>query len=121
MAAIAKRIMVGYDGSPVAQRALERAAELAGYGSTLTVVSVVSSEEGGRLVSDARDRLARRHVRARIIQRVGEPAEVLIDAAAAEDVDLLVVGRRNGGGEGALGPVTDRLVHEAPCDVLVVR
>jgi nucleotide-binding universal stress UspA family protein len=42
-AAVASRILVGYDGSEPAQRALDRAAELAGYGTTVTVVSVAPS------------------------------------------------------------------------------
>lgn len=121
MAAIAKKIMVGYDGSPVARRALERAAELAGYGSTITVVNVASSDRGGRLLADAREHLAMRHIRAHVIERSGDPAEALIDTATSEDADLLVVGRRNGGEPFALGSVTDRILQEAPCDVLVVR
>jgi len=121
VAAIAKRIIVGFDGSDEARRALDRAAELAGYGSTVTVVNVVSSSPGGRPVADARDHLAKWHVRAQVVERVGEPAEALIDTATAEDADLLVVGRRNGGEPFALGSVTDSIVQRAPCDVLVVR
>jgi len=121
MAAIAKKIMVGFDGSDEARRALDRAAELAGYGSTVTVVNVVSSARRGRPLADARDHLAKRHVRAEVVERVGEPAEALIDTAKAEDADLLIVGRRNGGESFAPGSVTDRVVHGAPCDVLVVR
>jgi nucleotide-binding universal stress UspA family protein len=45
-AAIAKRILVAYDGSEAAQRALDRAAELAGYGSTVTVVTVTPTLYG---------------------------------------------------------------------------
>jgi len=121
MAAIAKKIMVGFDGSDEARRALDRAAELAGYGSTVTVVNVVSSARRGRPLADARDHLAKRHVRAQVVERVGEPAEALIDTATAEDADLLVVGRRNGSEPFGPGSVTDRIVQEAPCDVLLVR
>ena len=123
MAWVAKKIMVGFDGSDAARRALDRAAELAGYGSTVTVVNVGSAEGGGRrLLAQARDHLAEQHVRAQVVERVGEPAETLIDTATSEDADLLIVGRRNGGGERfALGSVTDRVVQEAPCDVLIVR
>jgi nucleotide-binding universal stress UspA family protein len=121
VAAIAKRIIVGFDGSDEARRALDRAAELAGYGSTVTVVNVVSAARAGRPLADARDHLAERHVRAEIVERAGEPAEALIDTATAEDADLLVVGRRNGGKPFALDSVVDRIVQDAPCDVLVVR
>ena len=40
-----KSIVVGFDGSQGARRALDAAAHLIGYGSTLTVVSVDPSGE----------------------------------------------------------------------------
>ena len=40
MAARARKIMVGYDGSDASTRALDVAADLVGYGSTLAVVTV---------------------------------------------------------------------------------
>jgi 2-phospho-L-lactate transferase/gluconeogenesis factor (CofD/UPF0052 family) len=45
MAAQPKRIIVGFDGTEGAQRALASAIQLMGYGSTLTVVTV--ADEGG--------------------------------------------------------------------------
>ncbi|MEX2646247.1 MAG: universal stress protein, partial [Gaiellaceae bacterium] len=55
--AVAARIVVGYDGSEPAQRALDRAAELAGYGTTVTVVSVAPSvyTQGLQPVADPDD------------------------------------------------------------------
>ena len=54
---------------------------------------------------------------------VGHPASEIIRAAEEAGVDLVVVGAR---GLGAfrrlvLGSVSDRVVHHAPCSVLVVR
>jgi nucleotide-binding universal stress UspA family protein len=123
MAAVAKRIMVGYDGAEPARRALDRAAELAGYGATVTVVRVANSGGEDDSLSEARDRLAGRHVRARVVERFGEPAETLVEIATAEDADLLIVGSRNRNGLArlALGSVSGRVVRDAPCDVLVVR
>ena len=48
-ATVAKRIVVGYDGSGPAQRALDRVAELAGYGTSVTVVSAAPSMYGEAL------------------------------------------------------------------------
>ena len=55
---------------------------------------------------------------------VGDPANVLTDIAIAREVDaqLVVVGRRGGDfvRRTLLGSVAQRVVQEAPCDVLVV-
>jgi nucleotide-binding universal stress UspA family protein len=119
MAAVAKKIMVGYDGSDAARRALDRAAELAGYGSVVTVVTVVGVGGVGRgraLLAEARDRLLSRHVRALYVEPAGDPAESLIDRARELQADLLVVGR-----SGANASPSVEGVPDAPCDVLVVR
>jgi len=49
----------------------------------------------------------------------GRAAHGLVEAAA--DADLLVVGSRGMHGARALGSVSERVAHEAPCSVLVVR
>lgn len=51
----------------------------------------------------------------------GNPARVLLDAAAG--ADLLVVGSRGHGGftEALLGSVSQHCVHHAPCPVVVIR
>jgi nucleotide-binding universal stress UspA family protein len=124
MAAQARRIVVGYDDSEASQRALDRAADLAGYGSILTVVSVAPEGEGyaaGPLES-ARERLLRRHVTATYLQPVGEPADELVGAAQELDADLVVVGRRNRSLRRlVLGSVSAGVARQAPCDVLIVR
>ena len=53
---------------------------------------------------------------------VGGAAHALADAARAEDADLIVVGTRGHTPLGGLlvGSVTQRLLHIAPCPVLVV-
>ena len=57
MAARPRRIMVGYDGSEAATRALDVAADLVGYGSTLAVVTVRTSESD-HWMTDGRTRAA---------------------------------------------------------------
>ena len=123
MAAQARRIVVGYDDSEPAQRALDRAADLTGYGSTLTVVSVTSGNGSMSVAAldHARERLLRRHVMATYLQPVGEPATELVGTARELEADLVVVGRRsNSLRQLVLGSVSADVVRSAPCDVLVV-
>ncbi len=124
MSAQPRKILVAYDDSDAARRALDRAADLTGYGSTLTVVSV--ARDGGRYqagpLDSARERLVRRQVAATYLQPVGEPAAELIDAARELDADLVVLGRRSRSlRRVVLGSVSAKVVRNAPCDVLVVR
>lgn len=123
MAAQPRRIIVGFDGTDGARRALESAAQLVGYGSTLTVVAVADEggDGGGDVLAGARELLLERLVTATYVQRFGDPAEELVGAAAELGADLVVVGRR--GGRDARhepGSVSADVVRLAPCDVLVV-
>ncbi len=54
---------------------------------------------------------------------VGKPATELCKLASEEDIDLIVVGSRGLTGlqELALGSVSHRVAHHAPCPVLIVR
>jgi nucleotide-binding universal stress UspA family protein len=53
----------------------------------------------------------------------GHPAVEILAASDEPDVDLVVVGARGLGlfGRLMLGSVSDRVVHHAPCTVLVVK
>ena len=48
-----------------------------------------------------------------------KPVSALLEAA--RDADLLVVGSRGVTGLRALGSVSERVAHRAPCSLLVVR
>jgi nucleotide-binding universal stress UspA family protein len=121
MAAHPRQILVGYDGSEASQRALDAAADLVGYGSSLAVVHVRRAEgESGRAVELAREHLLQRHVTARYLEPCGHPAKEIVEAARAVSADLIVVGRRNALRR-VLGSVSAGVVHRASCDVLVVR
>jgi len=137
MAARARNILVGYDGSEAAQRALDAAADLVGYGSALSVVTVATRPEdepgdngepaahdrARELLGDARALLLRRQVTARYLEPVGDPAEMLMETARELDADLIVVGRRdqNALRRIVLGSVSAKVLRRAECDVLVVR
>ena len=135
---VASRIVVAYDGSEPARRALDRAAELAGYGTTVTVVSVApsvyaqgfppvadpdDSERARGLLDEARDHLALRHVPASTREAIGEPAAMIVETADELRADLIVVGTRSGHALERLvrGSTSTKVLHNAQCDVLVVR
>lgn len=123
MSAQPRSILVGVDGSEAGTRALDAALQLTGYGSTLTVVHVArEGETSGSALRDARDRVRRRHVIATYLERIGDPARELLDAARELETELVVVGRRAlvENGEPAPGSVSAAVVRRAPCDVLVV-
>jgi nucleotide-binding universal stress UspA family protein len=125
MAAQARRILVGFDGSGASWRALDVAAQLTGYGSTLAVVSVAREGNGGvrSLLDVAHEHLLEQHVTATYVPKVGDPAEELVSAARELAADLVVVGRRGEGSDGTPlpGSVSAEVVRDAPCDVLVIR
>jgi nucleotide-binding universal stress UspA family protein len=117
MAARARRILVGYDGSSASRRALEVVADLAGYGTTVAVVAAPRdvgnhAAELRRLVDEAREALLRRHVAARCFAAEGDRARSLVDVARDLDVDLLVVARPSAAAAWA--------VEGAECHVVVV-
>jgi nucleotide-binding universal stress UspA family protein len=115
MAARARNILVGYDGTESGRRALAAAADLTGYASTLSVAAIAPRNDAhvsAALLRDAREQLLRHNVPARYV----EPAGELVETARTLGVDLLVVGRTTGsspspasGGGG-----------NAACDVLIV-
>ena len=124
MAAQPRRIVVGFDGTEGARRALDAAVEIMGYGSRLTVVTV--GRDGDRRARDvlatAHDALLARLVTAEYVQRIGDAAKELVAAATELHADLVIVGRRGGEEtlQGEPGSVSADVVRNAPCDVLVV-
>jgi nucleotide-binding universal stress UspA family protein len=107
-----RTIVVGLDGSKQAERAYAVAHEIAArrHGTVQTVVAL-----GGKRV--ALGEIAKRH--RGVETSPASPVPALV--AAAECADLLVVGSRGLHGPRALGSVSERVAHSAPCSVLVVR
>ena len=133
-----RKIVVGYDGSEEAERALAQAAAVAGREDRIVIVAVaVPYPRSGVTIPvnrDAAEIQQRRHdllvadtflstrgLRAETVEARGEPADALL--AAATDAELLVVGSRklNRLQLLVLGSVSSKVAHDAPCDVLVVR
>jgi nucleotide-binding universal stress UspA family protein len=136
-------IVVGIDGSPGGQDALDFALQEARLrGAEVRVVAawdvpgavyagsygLGDPELSGRLEQAARDDLERalervdaEGVEIRTVIREGNPARVLVEEAG--DADLLVVGSRGLGGFRSLllGSVSQQCAHHAPCPLVIVR
>jgi nucleotide-binding universal stress UspA family protein len=126
-----KTIVVGYDESDPSERALERAAELAGfYGAQLTVTSVVpvliSAYPSGESTSELRRagaRMSELGIEAELVEAFGDPAETIVEVAEQRAADLIVVGTREPSlVERLLGhSVSENVQRRAHCDVLIVH
>jgi len=125
-----KTIVLAYNDTDSSDRALERAAELAGlYGAKLVVTSVVPvlvgarpSEPGAELQL-AHARLIDLGIDAEVVEAVGEIAEAIVEVGESRNADLIVVGTREPSQvERLLGhSVSEAVQRMAHCDVLIVH
>jgi len=136
-----KTIVVGYDGTEAAERALGRVGDLASaFGSTVILASVSPvmtgaahgggsvdptdpPEEHEALLDRARSTLSGRGVEAETVLGTGDPAEAIVELAEQRAADLIVVGTREPGfWERVLGhSVSAAVQRHARCDVLIVH
>ena len=140
-------IVAGTDGSATAEVAVDTAAELArALGAPVHLVTAYSSgmwgasmaaaagmavpiqdDESARrvaqeIVDRASSRLKRQGVQVATHVCAGEPAEVLMTIAGAENAQMIVVGNRGMvGSRRVLGSIPNRISHHAPCGVFIVR
>jgi nucleotide-binding universal stress UspA family protein len=132
-------IIVGYDDTEPAKRALERAAELAAAFDAKVIVTSVAHVLIGRGVGpvdpvDPPDEhreelkhaaafLAERGVKAEYDIALGDPADHIVHLADERGADLIVVGTREPGIiERMLGQsVSGAVQRKARCDVLIVH
>jgi nucleotide-binding universal stress UspA family protein len=140
MSGCPKAVVVGYDGSPPSERALERAAALVGSGGRVVAVTarprltsqgVVSepildappADERSELLERSRMLLQERGIAATLVAADADPAEALIQAAREEEADMILVGHTGTGyvTRALLGSTAENVIRHAPCDVLVVR
>ena len=135
------RILIAYDGSEPADKAFERALDLAGrYDSHLDVLAVARPPEFAEdveteaVLDNAREHFEARFatlrqradaasVRADFQIRIGHPAEQVVQFAEQHAVDLIVTGHRGKGlfERWLLGSVSRLVIAYARCTVMVVR
>jgi len=126
-----KTIVVAYNDTDSSNRALDRAAELAGlYEAKLVVTSVVPvlvgterSPEPGSELRQAQAKLSDLGLQAELVEAVGEISEAIIEVAESRQADLIVVGTRElSQVERLLGhSVSEGVQRMAHCDVLIVH
>jgi nucleotide-binding universal stress UspA family protein len=132
-------IVIGYDETEPAKRALERAAELAtAFGAKVIVTSVAHTYLGHRIgpadpvdppelhraeLEHAAAFLAERGIEGEYDLALDDPADHIVRLAEERGADLIVVGTREPGLiERMLGlSVSGAVQHKAHCDVLVVH
>jgi nucleotide-binding universal stress UspA family protein len=133
-------IVVGYDGSPPSEPALERAATLVATDGRVVVVTASPSlgpagvfsepildspprDELSALLRRGRALLHQRGTDAKLVATDSDPAEALIQAARDEGAQLILVGHTGSGyvTRALLGSTAMNVLRHAPCDVLVVR
>lgn len=137
-----QKLLLATDLSEASSSATEQAFDLASrLGAQLLVVSVI--DPGSLLLPGGRFRARVDQVRERreqqaqaLVERgrelgidvsflvwTGDPGDQIVSAAEAERVDMVLVGSHGRGAVGRLflGSVSEHVVRNAPCPVLVVR
>jgi nucleotide-binding universal stress UspA family protein len=133
----AMRILLAYDGSEPARRALERAASIAKVlGGAVDVVSVVPFQGGRAPIApwddrevhdaellDAKARLEALGLSSRVFEPVGDPAHEIERIAADGRYEMVVVGSRSLGLAGRVlqGSVSEHVATHTDATVVVVR
>ena len=136
-----KKILVGFDGSEQAEKAVETALALASsMDSRLLVFSVARPPEPATMVElDAMLEDAREHFEEKfkgIRQRakdleveletdiaVGHPIEQIVHRAELDHIDLIILGRRGTSRfeKMLVGSTSEKVLRYAHCPVMVVR
>jgi nucleotide-binding universal stress UspA family protein len=137
-----KKIVLGYDDSDVAKRALERAAQLTkAFDSDLAVISVApvmtsvghgsagpvdptdTPADHAEELDHAKAYLEGEGVTADYIPGLGHPADTIAELAKERDADLIVVGTHEPNVISRLfgQSVSETVAHKVHCDVLIVH
>jgi nucleotide-binding universal stress UspA family protein len=132
-----QKLLLAYDGSEQAKRALELAAEMArGFGATLTVLSVVPVHPGRAPIDpwddshvhaeelvEARRLLREEGIEAKLVESAGNVPEIIERFAEAGSFDAVIVGSRGLGllGRALQGSVSEHVATHASTTVVVAR
>jgi nucleotide-binding universal stress UspA family protein len=138
-----QKIIVADDGSDFAQKAIDKAVELAKkeeseiicvnviedycpIGLTeidCNIVREIQMKEANAVVAAAAEKFKNAGVHARVIIETGSPSETIIEVAKREGADLIIATShgRHGAKKFAFGSVTARLIEHSPVPVLVMK
>ncbi|MGC8994024.1 MAG: universal stress protein, partial [Pyrobaculum sp.] len=125
------KILIAYDGSDHAKKAVEHAVALAkAFGASIHIITVatdpsqISLEKARRIAGEAAKAVQSQGLQVEeVAVRSGTPADEILNYAEEKEVDLIVMGSR---GLSALqrlvlGSVSQAVVSRARVPVLVVR
>jgi nucleotide-binding universal stress UspA family protein len=140
-----RTVAVGTDGSGTADKAVEFAIDLAArYEAKIVFISayvpvsetrlrrereeapgdfqwtINPAEDVDSTLRDCEERAEAQGLRWASEARQGDPAKILVELAASNDADLLVIGNK-GMERKVLGSVPNSVSHSAPCSVLIVK
>ena len=122
------KILVGVDGSDTSTWALMEAISIAkkfsGHVKVITVYKRGGEDDATKTQHKAKQLLEEEQIDSSLESILGSnPSRALVDTAANEKIDLIVVGSRGLGSAAAflLGSVSKQVVSKASCDVLVVK
>jgi nucleotide-binding universal stress UspA family protein len=138
-----RKILLAYDGSEGANRALEVGVQLAQiHGAELSAVAVeeklprfsgtidevqeekqFANEQYGKLLEGANAKAKRAGTELKTLMRPGHPAQTIVAVAKEGEFDLVLVGHTGLSGVWAafLGTTAEKVSRHAPCSVLIVR
>ncbi|WP_338598343.1 universal stress protein [Sulfolobus tengchongensis] len=138
-----KRILVGYDGSQNAERALDFAIELASkFSAKLYIVEVIDltvfynagvlppleatrslEEKAKKDIKKAVEKAKERGVEADGITLEGDPANTILQFASDNQIDVIVVGSRGLSKiqRLILGSVSNKIAQESKVTVIIVK
>lgn len=145
-----KKLLVAYDGSEAAKKALEAAKKCANVDDEVTLLTVIPAElvessftkmllptidmaslaRSGSFKEKAMESLSEvgkefgtYAAKVNVAVESGDPADEILLSAKKHDSDIIVLGYKGYGKEGRflLGSVTDKVVRYAGISVLVVR
>jgi nucleotide-binding universal stress UspA family protein len=135
-----KTIVLGYDESPEAGRALEKTVELAKALSATVIVTSVAPvmhlagrgigpydpadppERHRELARDATAILTEQGIAAKAVTGLGKPGHTIVELADQENAELIVLGMSHHPHlSRILGSVSEDVAHHAHCDVLLVH
>lgn len=117
------KVLIATDGSPTADRAVERGLDLAArMGAETTLLTVASPDKAKVILDRTLADHANRNQPIATLALSGDPANVILDTVEETGADVVVVGNKGmQGPRRFLSSVPNKVAHHAACAVLIVK